>query len=224
MVKKVTTKISKTIKKNDKMTVPVYSLVGKETGTLKLPKEIFGVKVNKQLLAQALRVYMTNQKNMTASTKTRGEIKMTTAKWFKQKGTGRARHGAKSAPIFVGGGVAFGPRPRNVRLALPQKMKKAALLSAISVKTEDLDVLTVTGLEKASGKTKQMVGFLGKLKLKSALIVTGEKIDSAVRAVRNIPGVDILPVNLINTYEVLRHQKLILTKEAVEGLQPKADK
>src|SRR3989344_3133463 len=144
MVKKVTTKISKTIKKNDKMTVPVYSLVGKETGTLKLPKEIFGVKVNKQLLAQALRVYMTNQKNMTASTKTRGEIKMTTAKWFKQKGTGRARHGAKSAPIFVGGGVAFGPRPRNVRLALPQKMKKAALLSAISVKTEDLDVLTVT--------------------------------------------------------------------------------
>lgn len=200
------------------LSVPVYSLAGRASGTLTLPKEIFGQKVNKKLLSQAMRVYMTNQKHLTGSTKTRGEVEGSTAKIYRQKGTGRARHGSIRAPIFVGGGIVFGPKPRKVRLELPQRMKKAALLSAFSAKMADKQVMGLSGLEKASGKTKEMVGLLEKLKAKSAFIVTGEQQDNVVRAVRNIPGVDILPVNLINAYEVIKHDLLLITKEAVEKL------
>ena len=214
------------------LSVPVYSLAGKEAGTLSLPKEIFGQKVNKALLAQAIRVYMSNQKHFTASTKTRGEVRGSTAKIYRQKGTGRARHGAKTAPIFVGGGIVFGPKPREVKLEFPKKMRKAALLAALSDKAGDQGILGVSGLEKASGKTKEMAEFMYKVssikykgedknKKISALIMTGEKMDNVVRGVRNMSGVDVLPANQINAYEVLRHQMLIITKEAVERISVK---
>lgn len=225
-VKKVKIQNSKVKSTSQKSkSVPVYSLAGRASGTLALPKEIFGQEVNKKLLAQAMRVYMTNQKSLFASTKTRGEVEGSTAKIYRQKGTGRARHGSVRAPIFVGGGITFGPKPRKVRLELPQRMKKAALLSALSVKAADKQLIGLSGLEKASGKTKEMIGLLGKIagkrKIGSSLIVTGEKKDNVVRAVRNIPGIDVLPVNLINAYEVVKHDLLLLTKEAVEKLSKK---
>ena len=206
--------------------VPVYSLTGRTSGTMSLPKEIFGGKVNKKLLSQALRVYMANQKSHPGSTKTRGEVRGSTAKIWRQKGTGRARHGAKSAPIFVGGGIVFGPTPRKVTLDLPKKMKKAALLSSLSAKASGNEIVGISGLEKASGKTKEMAKLMSsvishqssdkkKQKNVSSLIVTGEKMDNVVRGIRNIPGVDVLPVNQINAYEVLRHQMLLITKEAI---------
>lgn len=211
------------------LSVPVYSLAGRTAGIMSLPKEIFGKEVSKKLLAQALRVYMTNQKNLTASTKTRGEVRGSTAKIQRQKGTGRARHGSIRAPIFVGGGIVFGPKPRNVRLELPKKMRKAALLSALSAKMADKEIIGVTGLEKATGKTKEIVKLVSsvvshqssdkKQKNISMLIVTGEKQDNVVRGVRNIPGIDVLPANQINAYEVLRHKNVVITKEAVEKLQ-----
>ncbi|OGE64724.1 50S ribosomal protein L4 [Candidatus Daviesbacteria bacterium RIFCSPLOWO2_02_FULL_36_7] len=201
--------------------MPVYSLAGKETGVLALPKEIFAAKVSKSLLAQAVRVYATNQKSLLASTKTRGEVEGSTAKIYRQKGTGRARHGAIRAPIFVGGGITFGPKPRKIRLDLPKKMKKAALFSALSVKAADKKVLGLSGLDKASGKTKEMAKLIEKLKAKSLLIVTGEKQDNVVRAIRNIPGADVLPVSLINAYEIVKHELLFVTKEAVEKLNKK---
>src|SRR3989338_11409930 len=144
------------------LSIPVYSLAGKETGVLALPKEIFAAKVSKSLLAQAVRVYATNQKSLLASTKTRGEVEGSTAKIYRQKGTGRARHGAIRAPIFVGGGITFGPKPRKVRLILPQKMKKAALIAALSVKLADKNVIGLSGLDKASGKTKEMAKLIEK--------------------------------------------------------------
>lgn len=207
-------------KKQGTLTVPIFSLLGKETGTLSLSKEVFGQKVNKKLLAQAVRIYTANQKKFTSSTKTRGEVSLTTAKWYKQKGTGRARHGAKSAPLFVGGGVAFGPRPRVVSMELPKKMKRAALISALSARAEEGKVVAIS-LEKASGKTKELSQALQKMNVKSGLILTGEKMDSVVRAVRNIPKIDVLPASLVNAYEVIKHQTLVLTKEAVEKLEPK---
>ena len=205
------------------LSVPVYSLAGRSSGTMILPKEIFGTEVNKKLLAQALRVYMTNQKTFTANTKTRGEVRGSTAKIFRQKGTGRARHGAIRAPIFVGGGIVFGPKPRKVRLDLSKKMKRSALLSALSSKLIDKAIVGLTGLEKASGKTKEIAQLVNKIskkekKLNSALIVMENKTDNAVRAVRNIPGIDVLPANMINAYEVLRHEILMLTKDAIEKL------
>ena len=230
-VKKVTSK--KTVaekvtkpavaKKASGLSVPVYSLAGRASGTMSLPKEIFGGKINKELLAQALRVYMTNQKNLTASTKTRGEVRGSTAKIQRQKGTGRARHGSIRAPIFVGGGIVFGPRTRNVRLDLPKRMKKAALYSALSSRAGDKGILGVSGLEKASGKTKEMAGFVKKVRgtgeIKgSMLIVTGEKMETIVRGVRNIPGIDVLPVNQLNAYEVLKHDFLVLTKDSLTKL------
>lgn len=207
--------------RNDKLSVPVYSLAGRASGTLSLPKEIFGQKVNQKLLAQALRVYMTNQKTLPGSTKTRGEVRGSTAKIYRQKGTGRARHGAIRAPIFVGGGIVFGPKYRKVRLDLPKKMKKAALLSALSDKMVNKEILGISGFKKATGKTKEIVKLLKKVSTDNALIVTGEKTDNVVRAVRNIPGVNALPANLINAYEVLKHDFLLITKEAVDILSGK---
>lgn len=214
-------KVSKS--RGTSLSVPVYSLAGRSSGTLILPKEIFGQEVNQKLLTQALRVYMTNQKNLTASTKTRGEVRGSTAKIYRQKGTGRARHGAIRAPIFVGGGIVFGPKPRKVRLTLPKKMRKAALKSALSSKAIDKNIVGLKGVEKASGKTKEIIQLLNKIvgkgeKLNSALIIMGEKTDNVVRAVRNIPGVDAVPANSVNAYEVLRHDMLMLTKDAIEKL------
>lgn len=205
------------------LSVPVYSLAGTVSGTMTLPKEIFGQKVNKQLLSQAIRVYATNQKVLPGSTKTRGEVEGSTAKIYRQKGTGRARHGSIRAPIFVGGGITFGPRPRQVRLDMPKKMKKAALLSALSAKAVEKNVVGLTGIEKASGKTKELFKLLNKIageskELKSTLIVIEGKADNIVRAVRNIAGISILPANLINAYEVLKHELLLVTKEAAEKI------
>ena len=202
------------------LSAPVYSLSGRVSGTLSLPKEIFGKEVNKKLLAQALRVYSTNQKIFTGSTKTRGEVEGSTAKIFRQKGTGRARHGSIRAPIFVGGGIVFGPRPRSVRLDLPKKMKKAALLSALSSKASEKVVVGVTGFEKATGKTKEIVNLMDKINGgKSALIVISDKMNNVVRATHNIPDTDVLSVNQLNAFEVLRHQFLVISKEALETLK-----
>jgi len=205
------------------LSVPVYSLAGRVAGTMSLSKEVFGKVVNKKLLAQALRVYMTNKKHLFARTKTRGEIEGSTAKIYRQKGTGRARHGAIRAPIFVGGGIVFGPSPRDVKLDLPKKMKKAALLSALSSKVADKAIAGLSGAEKATGKTKEAVELLSKIiiedrKFRSVLIVTDGKKDNVIRAVRNIQGVTALSSDLINAYEVLKHDLLLLTKEAADKI------
>lgn len=221
---KVTLKSSKPLtsraQKMSGLSVPVYSLTGRASGTLSLPKEIFGGKVNKKLLAQAVRVYSTNRKSLLASTKTRGEVEGSTAKIYRQKGTGKARHGSIRAPIFVGGGVVFGPKARKKILDLPKKMKKAALFSALSAKMTDKEILGLSGLDNASGKTKEIAKLLSLVKKKetSALIITPDKMDNIVRGARNIPDIRVLPVNLVNVYEVLRHGLLLISKEAVEKL------
>lgn len=217
VITKIVTKPA--VSRNDKLSIPVYSLAGRATGTMSLPKEIFGVPVNKKLLSQAMRVYMTNQKHLPGNTKTRGQVEGSSVKIYRQKGTGRARHGSIRASIFVGGGIVFGPTPRKVILDLPKKMKKASLVSALSSKVTDKKTYGLTGVEKASGKTKEIVQLLEKLSSKDgALIVTGEKVENLNRAVGNIPGVDVLSVNLINTLEVLKHDVLLLTKEAADKL------
>ncbi|MBI4038518.1 50S ribosomal protein L4 [Candidatus Daviesbacteria bacterium] len=209
------------VSRNDKLSVPIYSLAGRSGGTLSLSKEIFGQKVNKKLLAQAVRVYLTNRKSLLASTKTRGEVEGSTAKIYRQKGTGRARHGSIRAPIFVGGGIVFGPKARKVRLDLPKKMRKAALISALSAKTEDQSILGLSGLDKLSGKTKEIAKLMSSLRKKkqiSTLIITTDKMDNVVRGTRNIPNIRVLPVNLVNVYEVLRYKLLLISKEAAEKL------
>ena len=209
----------KTPAKTGNLSVAVYSLLGKEAGTLDLPKSIFGAEVNRPLLSQAIRVYINNQKGHFSHTKTRGEVEGSTRKIYKQKGTGRARHGGIRAPIFVGGGIALGPKSRQALLELPKKMKKAALISALSQKLLDKDIFAISGLEKSTGKTSEISKFLKGIGKKSVLIVSEKSNDMAKRAARNIKGIDLITAEDINTFEVIKAQSLIFTKGAVEALE-----
>lgn len=201
------------------MKVDVYDIEGKIIEKIDLPSEVFGSKINKSLIAQAVRVYLANQRRGTVSTKTRGEVAGSTRKIYKQKGTGRARHGSIRAPIFVHGGVVFGPKPRDYSLGFSKKMKKAALFSALSAKLKDGEIKIITGLEKIQPKTKLMVEVVKNLKLnnknKKILLVLSEKNENIDRAARNIEGLNMIMANQLNTYAVLNCRTLLLTKDSI---------
>ncbi len=202
-----------------KYDVPVYSLAGEQTGTLALPEEMFGAKVNKTLLIQALRVYSNNLRGHFSNTKTRSEVAGSSRKIQTQKGTGHARHGGIRAPIYVGGGIALGPKSRKTILKLPEKMKKAALQSALSSKHQAGEVVAVEGLEKLTGKTKQLASWIAKTGKKDALLVAGEKNEKLWHAARNLPDMKTLAVRELNAFEVISAQTLVLTREAAEKLK-----
>jgi len=200
----------------------VYSLTGKVVGSVLLPKEIFAVKINDTAMSQAVRVYLANKRTGNPSTKGRGEVTGSTRKIYKQKGTGRARHGGIRAPLFVGGGIAFGPKPHDFSLKMPQKMKKAALFSALSTKLKDNEIKILTGLEKIEPKTKIVADALSKLAVinsKILLITPSSAFDNVYKAGRNIRGVNILPAGLINTYEVLDNKMIILMKDSIDSIK-----
>ena len=203
--------------------VDLYTLSGTKSGQMELPKEIFAAKINEPLMAQAVRVYLSNQRKAQAKVKSRGEVARTTAKWFRQKGTGRARHGARSAPIFVGGGVAHGPTgEQNYQLKMPKKMKKQALFSVLSSKFKVGEVMVIKDLAKIEPKTKKMKIILEKLaKGSKATIILSEKLENVVRAARNLKGVNLSQANQLNPYDVLNGGQLIFMKEAVERLKEK---
>ncbi|MCX6725859.1 MAG: 50S ribosomal protein L4 [Candidatus Shapirobacteria bacterium] len=204
--------------------IDLYTMAGVKSGEIELPKEIFGVKINEPLMAQAVLVFLSNQRKAGAKTKTRSEVAKTTAKWFKQKGTGRARHGSKSAPIFVGGGVSHGPNgEQNYQLKMPKKMKRQALFSALTSKLKDKEILVIKDFDKIEAKTKKMNESLEKLKINDkknkVLIVLDKKNENIIRAGRNIKNLDLVQVNYLNTYKVLNSGKLVFTKEAVGKLK-----
>lgn len=209
---------AKPVKKVSALSAPVYSLAGKELSVLELPVELFGAKINLSLLKQAIRVYNSNQKSHWGNTKTRGEVVGSTRKIYKQKGTGRARHGSVMAPIFVGGGIALGPKSRKVVLGLSKSMKKAALVSALSQKALDQEIIAIDGLDQASGKTKEIVVLMKTLGKKSALITADKPLENVLRAINNLSNVKFLPADQINTFEVIKYQSLVLTKKAVDKL------
>lgn len=217
-------------KKERELAIDVYDTKGKIIETISLPKEIFGAKMNKQLIAQAIRVYLANKRRGTSSTKTRGEVAGSTRKIYRQKGTGRARHGAIRAPIFVHGGIAFGPKPRDYSLRLPKNMKKAALSSALSAKLREGDIRVVAGLEKIEPKTKSMISVFERLRIipkKKTLVVLplhGDKISPVVKSSRNIEGVFLTEALLLNTYEVLDAATVIFMKDAIDVLQKRFHK
>lgn len=224
-VKSVSEKVAQELPKETGLRQSVYDTKGKVLGSITLNKEIFGTKVNNQLIAQAVRVYLSNQRRGTVKTKSRGEVNKTTKKVYRQKGTGRARHGAESAPIYVGGGVAFGPKPRDYSLSFPQKMKKAALFSTLSAKVVGGEVKILSGLEKMEPKTKLMVAVLKNLNLngknsKLLLVISdsGKEVNIK-KAGRNIKGLNILDARQINAYEVLNNKGIIFLKDALETLE-----
>lgn len=198
----------------------LLTIKGEKDGTISLPKEIFGAKVNPKLMAQAVRVYLSNQRKAGAKTKTRGEVDRTKAKWYRQKHTGRARHGARSAPLFVGGGRAHGPTGiENYQLKMSQKMKQAALFSALTSKLKDKKILAIKGMDKIEPKTKKMAQILAKLKSKKVMIVLPGKLENLTRAARNIEGVELMQAGSLNTYSVLNAGQLVFLPESLDKLK-----
>lgn len=219
VTKKETIKTAKKAKTaKQALTVPVFSVAGEACAPLTVPETIFGVPYNKALVALAVRVYRANQREGSASTKTRGEVAGSTRKIYRQKGTGRARHGGIRAPIFVGGGITFGPRPHSYRMDLPKAMKQKALLSALSfvVHTEGLKV--VEGAEKQELKTKMFAEMFHRLGItKRALYVVGAQSQKTMRAVRNIETIDVVPFSNLTVYDLVTHSTVLFTKDAIEG-------
>lgn len=207
------------------LAVSVWDTQGKAVGKVRLPTELFGARVNKTLLAQAVRVYLANQRQGAASTKTRGEVAGSTRKIYRQKGTGRARHGAIRAPIFVGGGTVFGPQPRSFRLELPAKMRQAALASALTVQYQNGNILAINGLEKLKPKTKTMQAAIASTGISGRiLIVVPQMNPTVIRGLRNIPNLTITPLVNLNTYQTLASSKILFTKAALEMLKQKTTK
>lgn len=201
------------------LTVKVFDTSGKSAGVAKLPEKVFGVKVNKQLLAQALHIYFTNSSTHTAHTKTRAEVRGGGRKPWKQKGTGNARAGSRRSPLWVGGGITFGPRSRNVKLDLPKKMKNAALISSLSAKAQDGKITIIANLEKIQPKTKIMANLLTKIEAKTpTLLVVKEKSKSVNLASRNIPQTMVETPQNLNAFVVWQNKNILISKEALASL------
>ncbi len=207
------------IRKEAGIKIDVFDTAGKIVESLELPSEIFGAKINALLMAQAVRIYLANQRRGTVSTKTRGEVHGSSRKIYRQKGTGRARHGSIRAPIFVHGGRVFGPKPRDYSLILPQKMKRAALFSALSEKVKNGELKVLAGLEKITPKTKEMVAVIRNLgvadKKKKILLVMPGEVEEVKKAARNIEGVELTSANRLNTHDVLNNKTILLMKDAI---------
>lgn len=198
------------------LTIKVFDISGKSAGTTTLPKEFFGQKPNSNLLRQAMHVYFVNQSGHFAHAKTRAEIRGGGRKPWRQKGTGRARAGSTRSPLWVGGAKALGPRKRNVKLDLPKKMKKRALISALSQKALDGQIKIISNLEKITPKTKIINNLLAKTDTqKPALLVISEKSENLKLASRNIPQITLDVVSNINAFEIVRSRELLISKDAL---------
>jgi large subunit ribosomal protein L4 len=188
--------------------------------TIAVSDVIFGAPVNQQLLAQAVRVYMSNKRQGTSKAQTRSEVSRTTAKWFKQKGTGRARHGARSAPQFVGGGVAHGPNgEQNWKLALPKRMKIQALVSALSAQSANMFVSDA--VQELTGKTKEAAQLLQHVRVPKdkILVVLANAKPEVMRSLRNLEKVLVTSVSRVNALEVAMADKIILSTQALKALE-----
>jgi large subunit ribosomal protein L4 len=202
------------------MKVDVITLDNKSAGSVELAEDIFGLDVRADLLHRVVRWQLAKRQAGTHKTKGISEISGTTKKPFRQKGTGHARQGSMRSPQFRGGATIFGPVVRSHAHDLPKKVRKLGLKTALSAKAKDGKLVVLDTATSESGKTKDLVKQLGALGWSSALIIDGEAVDNGfARAARNIVGVDVLPQQGANVYDILRRDTLVLTKDAVAKLE-----
>lgn len=203
------------------MEAPVLDINGKQVKTVNLPADIFEVEVNVGLMHQAYVRQMANARLGTHKTKTRSEVRMTKAKVYRQKGTGRARHGAKSAPIFVGGGIAHGPRPRKYTKDMPRKMRQQAIRCALSALARDGQLVFVDAMTVNEPKTKLMRDVLNNLAgvESSALVLLANTNENVERSVRNLEDARYLRANYLNIRDLLKYDKVIVPLDALEVIQ-----
>lgn len=201
------------------MEVPVRNMAGQEVSKVTLSPDIFEVEVNVGLMHQAYVRQTANARQGTAATKTRSDVDRTKAKWFRQKGTGRARHGSRNAPIFVGGGKAHGPQPRSYEKDMPKKMRRQALRSALSALAKDGQIVVVDDFTVSEGKTKEVKQVLSKLVGDStAVILLADRNEPVENAARNLDNAMTLRAMYLNIRDLLSHDRLIIPLGALEVL------
>jgi large subunit ribosomal protein L4 len=202
------------------MELNVKTIDGKEAGKVSLSDAIFGLEPREDIIARMIRWQLAKKQQGTHKTKTRAEVSRTGAKMYKQKGTGRARHHSARAPQFRGGGRAHGPVVRSHEHDLPKKVRALALRHALSAKLKSEDLIIIDQFVSSDPKTKALVGSFEALGLSNALLIGGVELDNNFKlAAANIPNIDVLPVQGINVYDILRRGKLVLSKAAVEALE-----
>lgn len=202
------------------MELDVQSLEGKNAGKVSLPDTIFGLEPREDILQRMVRYQRAKARQGTHYTMGRSDVDRTGAKMYRQKGTGNARHHAASAPQFRGGGKAHGPKPRDHSHDLTKKFRALALRHALSAKAKDGSLVIVDDLAAKEPKTAALKGSFGKLGLENALMIGGSELDNNFKlAARNIPNIDVLPVQGINVYDILRRHTLVLSKAAIEALE-----
>jgi len=200
--------------------LPVQNIKGENIGEVSLKDDIFNTKINNFLVHQAVKNYLANKRRGTASTKTRREVRGGGVKPWKQKGTGRARAGTNRSPIWVGGGITFGPAPRDYSFSLPKKMKVVALNSVLSDKAKNKEIIIIDKLYLENNKTKRMVEILKNLQASKKPLIIIEKEDNDIaQTLRNIKGAKILPVSKINVYDLINQGKIIITKDALQRIE-----
>ncbi len=200
--------------------VKVYDMLGKEVEELELDANIFGIEVNEHVLYEVVKNQLANKRQGTQSTKTRAEVRGGGRKPWRQKGTGRARQGSIRAPHWVGGGVTFGPKPRDYSYKLPKKVRRLGMKSALSSKVENDEIIVLDALKLEEIKTKEIKNVLGNLKaMKKVLIVTEEKDEMILKSARNIEGVSVATVNTLNVYDILNYDSFVITKDAVKKVE-----
>ena len=200
-------------------TVALYNINGEQVGELALKDEIFGVEVHETVLHDAVVMQLANRRQGTHDTKTRSEVSGGGRKPWRQKGTGRARHGTIRSPIWKGGGIVFGPHPRDYSYSLPKKVRRLALKSALSAKVGAGDILVLDELSLDQPKTKDMARILSNLKVEDALLVTAVKDVAVEKSARNIPNIKPTVATGLNVYDILAYNKLVITKDAVAKVE-----
>ncbi|MDZ5033986.1 50S ribosomal protein L4 [Clostridium perfringens] len=200
-------------------TVGLFNQEGKQVGDIQLNDNVFGVEVNTDAMHQVVVALLANKRQGTQSAKTRAEVRGGGIKPWRQKGTGRARQGSIRAPHWIKGGVVFAPKPRDYRMSVPKSMRRVAMKSALTSKVQDGQMVVLETLAFEAPKTKKMVEVLKAFEAKKTLIITGEANEVLYKSARNIADIEIMPVNNINVYDLLKFEKLIITKDAVSKIE-----
>jgi large subunit ribosomal protein L4 len=207
------------------MVVPMYNTRGEKVGEIELRAGIFEIPINVPLMHQALVRQLANARQGTHKTKSRGEVNRTKAKWYRQKGTGRARHGSRNANLFVGGGVAHGPSPRQYAKKMPRKMRRAALRSALSAKAMENQIVVLDALEMEVPKTREMVSMLGNLGLDAGgtsgrvLILLPEGNEPVEKSARNLPQVKTLRASYLNVRDLLGCDHVLMPLDVLQVIE-----
>ena len=200
-------------------TVGLFNKEGNKIEDIQLNDKVFAVEVNADAMHQVVVALLANKRQGTQSAKTRAEVRGGGIKPWRQKGTGRARQGSIRAPQWIKGGVVFAPKPRDYRMSIPKSMRRVAMLSALTSKVQNDEMVVLDSLTLEAPKTKEIVKMLNAFNAKKTLIITAESNENVYKSARNIEGVAVLPVNNINVYDLLKYPTVMVTKDAVTKIE-----